>query len=122
MAEYIERVALMEQVKAIHRAVNTADRNISYDTGFHSATSQIQGLIAWMPAADVVEVKRGEWLDGMGMRVPFDENDGCPAYSCYCSACGEWLVASDEYPCFGNFCPKCGADMRGNNNDNRTEN
>lgn len=56
--EYIEREALMEQVKAIHRAVNTADRNISYDTGFHCATSQIQGLIAWMPAADVVEVCR----------------------------------------------------------------
>lgn len=37
--EYIEREALVEQVKAIHRAVNTADRNLSYDTGFHSATS-----------------------------------------------------------------------------------
>lgn len=58
--EYIEREAVMEQVKAIHRAVNTSDINNSYDIGFHSATSQMQGLIAWMPAADVVEVVRCE--------------------------------------------------------------
>lgn len=58
MATYINREALIKQVKAIHKAVDTSDSNIAYDTGFHSATSQIQGLIAWMPAADVVKVVR----------------------------------------------------------------
>lgn len=115
MAEYIEREALMEQVKAIHRAVNTADRNISYDTGFHSATSQIQGLIEWMPAADVAEVRRGKW------KIKTDEYD-CEYMMC--SVCKEefYPTDTDTVDTMLNFCPYCGADMRGNKNDNRTEN
>ena len=49
---------LMEQVKAIHKAVDTSKINTDYDTGFHSATSQVQGLIAYMPTVDAVEVVR----------------------------------------------------------------
>lgn len=67
-----------------------------------------------VPAADVREVKRGHWIDRYsgGNLVPFDdENDGCPVGSCYCSVCGDWLTASDEYPAKGNFCPNCGASM-----------
>ena len=56
----------------------------------------------------------GTWvtdLDSM-KKVPWDEqNEHCPAYSCYCSVCGDWLTASDEYPAKGNFCPNCGATM-----------
>lgn len=26
---------------------------------------------------------------------------------------GVWIVGSDEYSCFGKYCPSCGADMRG---------
>lgn len=55
----------------------------------------------------------GEWLDRKGKSVKFNENDGCPEKSCYCSVCEEWLVASDEYPCIGNYCPNCGAKMKG---------
>ena len=56
------------------------------------------------PAADVVERVRGEWIgtqyDGYA--------DGCPVYDEYeCSVCGA------EYPTDHNFCPNCGADMRG---------
>ena len=58
MNDLISRSALLEQVKAIHRAVDTSEVNLSYDTGFHSATSQIQGLIASMPAVDAVPVVR----------------------------------------------------------------
>lgn len=47
----IDADKLMEQVKVIHRAVVTSKFNILYDTGFHSATSQIQGLIDTMPTA-----------------------------------------------------------------------
>ena len=55
----------------------------------------------------------GEWVDSNGQPVKFNPIDGCPEKSCYCSACGEWLVGSDEYPCNGNFCPNCGAKMKG---------
>lgn len=62
---------------------------------------------------DVVERKYGKWVDDKGNPVPWDEhNKNCPRHSAYCSECGEWLTASDEYPVIGNFCPNCGADMR----------
>ena len=54
---------------------------------------------------------RGEWADMNGNPVPLNE-DGETTNSCWCSECGEWLVASDEYPTKGNFCPNCGAGMR----------
>lgn len=54
---------------------------------------------------------KGEWLDEDGNQVQIDD-DGIPEDSCWCSVCGEWLVASDEYPTKGYFCPNCGADMR----------
>lgn len=87
MAEYIDREALIEQVKAIHKAVDTSNINISYDTGFHSATSQIQGLIAWMPAADVAEVVRckdcvfSRELDKYEKKLYLDNCVGCTQHS-----------------------------------------
>lgn len=55
----------------------------------------------------------GHWVDENGQPVKFSEVDGCPESSCYCDNCGKWLVGSDEYPCSGDFCPSCGADMKG---------
>lgn len=59
-----------------------------------------------------IEPKQGEWIDEHGNKVEIDEN-GCPRGWCHCSNCGEWLVASDEYEVKGNFCPNCGARMKG---------
>ena len=53
--------------------------------------------------ADVAEVRRGEWV----------ERDG----KTWCSLCDK---SNKQYK--PPFCPHCGADMRGNKNDNRTEN
>ena len=57
-----------------------------------------------------VEKVRGEWIDIDGEKVPVDKY-GQPFGWAMCSACGEYLTASDEYPCIGNFCPNCGAPM-----------
>lgn len=72
-----------------------------------------------VPAVDAVEVVHGRWLDRPKNQGWKDEEigtvgmvDGEPWSSCYCSECGEWLVASDEYSVKGNYCPNCGADMR----------
>lgn len=54
----------------------------------------------------------GEWIDADGNKVRLDA-DGHPLDSCWCSNCGEWLVASDEYKVFGKFCPNCGWTMIG---------
>lgn len=47
MEKYISVNKLMEEVKEMHRRVSSV--NTDYDTGFHSATSAMQGLIAAMP-------------------------------------------------------------------------
>ena len=52
-----------------------------------------------IPSADVVEVKRGEW-----------KVDETHDYEPYCSLCGHEPIAGEKY----NYCPDCGADMRGN--------
>lgn len=69
------------------------------------------GLSALRPITrEQVEQVRGEWIDIDGEKVPVDEN-GQPFGWAMCSACGEYLTASDEYPCIGHFCPNCGAPM-----------
>ena len=59
------------------------------------------GVIKSIPSADVVERKKGEWFDRGSL-------------SCRCSNCG--CKSTKEY----NFCPHCGADMRGRE-DERTD-
>lgn len=64
-----------------------------------------KGLLPWeiadeiraIPAADVVEVKHGQW-------------EHTPTYWIYCSVCGR---EPNEYNERVNFCPYCGAQMRG---------
>lgn len=62
------------------------------------------------PTREQVEKMRGEWIDIDGEKVPVDKY-GQPFGWAMCSACGEYLTASDEYPCIGHFCPNCGAPM-----------
>lgn len=73
----------------------------------------IQNISALRPVSrEQVEKMRGEWIDADGENVPVDKY-GQPFGWAKCSACGEYLTASDEYPCIGNFCPNCGAPMTG---------
>lgn len=63
--------------------------------------TEIYGMIINQPTADVRENVRGEWLSG-----------DCMGASC--SKCGEYFSfrTFSEVHNF-NFCPNCGADMRG---------
>jgi hypothetical protein len=87
---------------AARKAILKADPKLAY-------------CIDSIPGVDAVEVVPGKWIDSKGEIVPLDE--GCPVRSCNCSVCGEWLTASDEYACVGNYCPNCGAKMDGGNED-----
>ena len=67
------------------------------------------GLYALRPVSreQVEKVWRGEWIGDNDEKV--GSIDGSPIKSSTCSACGNWLVGSDEYDCAGHFCPACGA-------------
>lgn len=62
------------------------------------------------PTREQVEKMRGEWIDIDGETVPVDKYGQTLGWA-ECSACGQYLTASDEYPCTGHFCPNCGAPM-----------
>lgn len=87
------------------------------EDGWHLVkTGKSNVFLASMSLADVqtvdaVPVVHGRWIDSKGNVVAIDTY-GCPVRSCNCSVCGDWLTASDEYACVGNYCPNCGADMR----------
>lgn len=62
--------------------------------------SELVDTFAEIPSADVVEVKRGEWIklpsNGIGNTAE-------------CSVCHDSVYGYESC----NFCPNCGADMRG---------
>ena len=67
-------------------------------------------MVKQIPRPDVVERKRGEWIDKNG------------AYNRRkCSLCGKYALyrfinVGSFKETESNFCPNCGADMRGENN------
>lgn len=69
------------------------------------------GLFALRPVSreQVEKVWRGEWIGDNDEKV--GTIDGSPIKSATCSACGNWLVGSNEYDCSGYFCPTCGSPM-----------
>lgn len=106
MAEYIERDVAVKTAMALFAPVNTATQAV--------IESSLRSKFNSIPAADVAPVVHGKWVDSHGNPVAFDKRDNrCPDESCYCSECGDWLTASDEYSCVGNYCPNCGARMNG---------
>ena len=94
MAEYIEREALMRNLKQF---------------AYEQLTPLVESLIQKQPAADVVEVRHGKWklkqyeggiLDG----EIYDE----------CSICEYQRFFDDiRFKTAFNYCPKCGAKMDG---------
>lgn len=122
MSDYISRkdalAALSGLLKDIkeHPIGNGED---AYKDGFWEGEKAcaIEAIlrIKALPAEDVKPVVRGEWYDWnryeAAQKVKLD-CDGNVTYSAFCSVCGDWLTASDEYAVRGRFCPNCGADMR----------
>lgn len=103
--EYIEREALKNDFcnacsthKRYHRTFDECRNYISVD-GNRCFKMR---LIDNAPKADVVEVRRGEWI----------RDEQSYFYHRYnCSACGYRHLGEPT-----KFCGECGADMRGNNN------
>ena len=92
--ELIDRQELAQQIHYMKVAVNTI--NTDYNTGYHSACSGIEGLIASIPTIEA-EPKHGRWEHKI---VTEDYH-----VTGQCSLCKERRRVD-------NYCPNCGADMR----------
>ena len=56
------------------------------------------------------EPKTGHWINIKTEKQSYTK-DGMTTESVKCSECDEWLTASDEYACYGRYCPNCGVMM-----------
>lgn len=65
---------------------------------------QLADAVKKLPAADVVEVKRGKWIE---------EEDGYDHVYYSCSVCNAGICTIDETPIeYGwKYCPECGSKM-----------
>lgn len=79
----------------------------AYCAIFPTLPTQVGVRPDWCPLEDVPQRVRGRWVG-----TEFDGYaDGNPVYYEWkCSACG--CVVEDEEPTW-NYCPNCGAEMRG---------
>ena len=112
MAEYIEREALVENLRELHKAEIRIYNWAKSDT---ERRERISGCIAVAecivqakeaPTADVVEVRHGEWVD------KFNRNR--MATQSFCSVCGERSgIGGIESNRHKPYCPNCGAKMDG---------
>lgn len=104
--EFIPRSAALSKTHDIH--VKSKAGDVDY---YHRCIDPSD--IEEIPAANVRKAKRGEWISVNDGKSKVTMKRGVPQESCFCSVCGAWLVASDEYDVKGNFCPMCGAEMKG---------
>lgn len=120
MTEFIERGAVLD----------IAMQYCPDDDGCSKADRDVRELldeIETLPAADVQPVKRGHWIwkerhrnslrvvkgiDRYGKEGDLQIHEEYKEKVNYCSECGK---QGDEVSL--NFCPNCGADMRGDTND-----
>jgi len=69
---------------------------------------------------DFAPVIHAKWIDGYTHEHLKVNSKGfvCAGiFGCNCSNCGGYVTASDEYAAHGSYCPNCGADMRGENDE-----
>ena len=65
--------------------------------------SRVKTLISRQKAADVAPVRHGRWIHHIA--------GGKQISACWCSVCNV------EHETEQNYCPNCGADMRGSNDE-----
>lgn len=92
MDDYISRRATLDALGVTKNATKYGGDHSGYDTRM---LYEIHDALTGIPAADVVPVVHGRWVDA----------DFCGQYEC--SECGNNAV--DLY----DFCPNCGAKMDG---------
>ena len=112
MVEYKDISELKKQIADFKRAVHST--NSDYLTGYISALSVVEGMIAELPDADAVEVVHGRWEDEHGGKY------ANPRYRC--SVCNKRALYKFEIDLLDNWhevqaltpiCPYCMAVLDG---------
>ena len=70
-----------------------------WDSGCWIRYKLFENCLEAVPAADVVEVQHGEWIN--------ERWEGLSSFSAECSLCGKRTLAYFHY----SYCPNCGAKM-----------
>ena len=96
MADYIDRDKAIKEVLEWATELNHPTMLVKEDA---------IGILKMMPSADVRENVRGEWIRGDAEKLQG---------AARCSACGGTCYKGRHY---FNFCPNCGADMRGESDE-----
>ena len=98
MAEYIDKKAAIADLN------ETYDKMAGFHAQFYNGYQVAVNRLRVFPAAEVEPVRHGQWIDCV------DD------YACdyiRCSACGAEYASWLDECTHTNFCPECGADMRG---------
>ena len=102
MAEYINKKDLIDFIK------DTRQRLPHDSKDFFTRDNMLlnfEQIVSQMPTADVAEVRRGKWVEVVGMAPP--ELHGLH----FCSICKEFALQKRHKECLSDYCPNCGAKM-----------
>ena len=122
MAEYIEREAVRDVCERppITQVIKDGEKSICWfclhwSVCFAKENQPCIKCSRYIPATDVRPAVRGHWVRKDSIA------HGCVMRVCLCSACKRnALINEDGFWELSNFCPNCGADMRGRE-DERTD-
>lgn len=109
---YIDKENLIKELEKHFDILRGEDGRLLYSD--HICTGEdvddLLELVKDLPTADVIEVKRGKW------KIKRDEYD-CEYMVCSCCKEEFYPFDADTVDTTPNYCPNCGADMRGGKND-----
>lgn len=104
MSDLISR---RELIKAMEKKYDLAEKKAFYSVGLSEGFIITEEIIKNQPPVEAVPVVHGEWIE-------FDvDYGGIPAVGHQCSECGR----SNGF--ITDFCPNCGADMRGTHEEDK---
>lgn len=101
--QYIERECALQVIEKYMTDTAAKAKTMVKDV-YLMAKDHAKDFLSIIPAADVVEVRRGEWIFLCAVSTMQYK-----AYEYRCSLCNEVEEMYKKKP----FCPNCGADMRG---------
>ena len=101
MDDLISRRALREAM--CHEAMEVDSEEQRWDSGCWIRYKMFERVLESLPSA---ERKRGRWVRHIlkNAKVPWGFD---------CSECGTWFVIGEDTAEGYNYCPNCGAEMRG---------